>query len=97
MDSFKDFEPEFDRPASTSIEIQYQKTDAWKFAARLEKSRELEEYPETRYGLFVGYKLDDNISFGLEYLYAEFEQPRIEDETQIEGSNLVTLEIVLEF
>ena len=91
-------DPGFDRPSSTYLELFYVPFENWQFGGRLEFSDELEEIPDTAWGLTARYRVDDRLSVGLEYNKGDFDPvPDDEEDDALDQTELISLEVSLEF
>ncbi|MES9992672.1 MAG: LbtU family siderophore porin [Candidatus Thiodiazotropha sp.] len=102
LDSFQELEKELDRPMAWNAEAAYFFPDQdIELVIRLEKSRELEDEPELRYGAAIIWYLDKRIVLTTEYLHGQFETDSFaiekEDEITIQHVNTMSAKLTVEF
>ncbi|MES9971644.1 MAG: LbtU family siderophore porin [Candidatus Thiodiazotropha sp.] len=74
LDEFRELDKELNRPMAWNAEIAYFFPDSdFDLALRIEKSTELEDEPEYRYGVAVTWYMDKRANLSLEYLHGQFD------------------------
>jgi len=71
---FREFDLEFDKPSSYNLELAYFPTERVVIATRLERSRELEDTQEERYGIALTWFVSKYVSISLDYLTGRFKR-----------------------
>jgi len=87
---FREFDPEFDKPSSYNFEIAYTPTKRFLIATRLERSRELEDTQQERYGIAFTWFVSKYVYVSLDYLTGKFKRFPIvlDEEDEDEGIEL---------
>ncbi|MET0067150.1 MAG: LbtU family siderophore porin [Candidatus Thiodiazotropha sp.] len=100
---FQELDPEFNHPRAWNLEFAYflPGTD-FEYAIRLEKSQELEDEPEVRYGMATTWYVNHQIIFMLEFLHGRYktmpQDPEDEDfEAAIERVNALNAKLSIQF
>ena len=98
IDDIENFEPEFNRPASTSVELMYAHSDKWLFGLRSEYNSELEDFPKRQHAVMARYYFVPNLSIGIEYLKSRYRSGVTnDDDVEIDEENTLSIEISLDF
>ncbi|MBT2970801.1 MAG: LbtU family siderophore porin [Candidatus Thiodiazotropha sp. (ex Ctena orbiculata)] len=102
LDDFRELEKELDRPLAWNAEVAYFFPDQdLDLIIRLEKSRELDEEPEFRYGAAIIWYLDRRIILTMEYLRGQFETDSFaiekKEEIAIRHVNTMSAKLTVEF
>ncbi|MEW8507735.1 MAG: LbtU family siderophore porin [Candidatus Thiodiazotropha sp.] len=102
LDDFQELEKELNRPVAWNAEVAYFFPDYdFDLIVRLDKSQELEEQPELRYGAAIIWYLDRRIILTMEYLHGQFEAESFamerEDEIDIQHVNTMSAKLTVEF
>lgn len=82
--SFKELDPEANRPRAWNLELAYYPAGSFEWALRLEGSKEVEDEPELRAGMSVAWRIFKQASITLEYLRGTYEQGLAEDSKERE-------------
>ncbi|MEW8469429.1 MAG: hypothetical protein AB2637_12930, partial [Candidatus Thiodiazotropha sp.] len=102
LDDFRELDKEMNRPLAWNVEVAYFFPDQdLDLIIRLEKSRELDEEPEFRYGAAIIWYMDRRIILTMEYLRGQFERDSFaiekEDEIAIQHVNTMSAKLTVEF
>ena len=94
IETIENFEPEFNRPASTSVELIYAHSDKWLFGLRSEYNSELEDFPKRQDAVMARYYFVPNFSIGIEYLNSRYRSGATnDDDVEIDEENTLSIEI----
>jgi hypothetical protein len=103
LDDIRELEKELNRPVAWNAEVVYffPKSDI-DLAFRIERSRELEDEPEYRYGAAITWYLDKRANLTVEYLRAQYDTDsfsieRDEDEIAIQHVNTMSAKVSIVF
>ncbi len=97
--SFRELEPNSNRPEAWNIEAAYFPGNTFELAFRYERSKELIDAPEAQYGVALTWRLPNNISMTAEYLRADFKKGFVEedDDIYLRSGNTIALWFAFEF
>jgi hypothetical protein len=102
LDDFQELEKDRNRPMAWNAEVDYffPKADL-DLAFRIERSRELEDQPELRYGAAITWYPHRQASLTIEYLRGEFDRDSFslerEDDIPIRSLNTMSARLTIEF
>jgi len=82
--SFKELDPEANRPRAWNVELAFYPAGSFEWALRLEGSNELEDAPKLQAGASVAWRIFKNVSITLEYLRGTYEKGLAEDSKERE-------------
>ena len=97
--AFRELESDADKPRAWNVEVAYYPVETWQVAARFERSDELQDQPEQRYGIastWLAYKV---VTIAVEYLHADYRQDFVFDSNNnpLYQQTLLALQLSLEF
>ena len=97
--AFRELEPDADKPRAWNVEMAYYPAETWQIAARFERSDELQDQPEQRYGIAATWLAYKVVTIAVEYLHADFRQDFVFDRNNnpMHQQTLVAFELSLEF
>jgi hypothetical protein len=102
LDDFDELEKSLNRPMAWNAEVVcfFPDSDV-DLAFRMERSRELEDEPETRYGIALIWYMHKHIILTMEYLHGQFDTDAFamekEDEITIQHDNTMSAKLTMEF
>ena len=96
---FSEFDAEFDKPRAWNIELAYFLNNVTQLSFRFEQSREIEEIPESQYGVNITWRPNKYALLSIEYLKGEFKQGFLvdDDDHSISEREVIAAQIGIEF
>ncbi len=97
--AFRALPPNADQPCAWNLEIAYYPTATWQVAARLERSAELRDQPERRFGVAVTWLAYGVVTISVEALRADFKPGLVFDANgnELRRQTLFSTQLSLEF
>jgi hypothetical protein len=103
LDDFRELDKALNRPMAWNAELAYFFPNSdFDLALRIEKSNELEDEPEYRYGVAITWYMDRRANLSLEYLHGQFDTEsyaidRSESEVLIQHVNTMSAKVSILF
>ena len=96
---FSEFEPEFEKPEAWNVELAFFLNQVSQLSFRFEQSREIEEAPESQYGINLTWRTNKYALLSLEYLKGEFKPDTLfdDDDRSIDKREIIAAQIAIEF
>jgi hypothetical protein len=95
--AFAEFDPAYDRPSSYNLELAYSVNDHAQLSLRFEENKELEEVPNSQYGVNFTWRPNRYFLFSLEYLEGKFDFIADSEEQEFRSSKLIAAQLAVEF
>lgn len=97
--TFREFAANANQPRAWNIEVSYFPSPHWQIAARFERSTELPEHPQRRYGLAATWLVYPDVTLAFEYLHADFKPGFVFDDAdnELQRQTLYAMQLSLEF
>jgi hypothetical protein len=99
LDAFAELEADIDKPVAWNLELAWMPVSRWQLAFRVEGSRELEDEPESQYGLSSSWLLGKHLYMSIEYLYGRYKTgfATDDDDNDLESRQSAMALVSLEF
>lgn len=97
--TFRELAADANQPRAWNIEISYYPSPNWQIAARFERSDELPEQPQRRYGIAALWLVYPDVTLAFEYLRADFKADFVFDDAgnELQRQTLYATQLSLEF
>ena len=97
--AFQELPANANQPRAWNFEIAYHPKQTWQVAARYERSAELSEHPERRYGIAATWLAYDIVTITFEYLRSDFKSGFVFDDAgnELRQQALFATQLSLEF
>jgi len=99
ISKFHELAPSVDRPRAWNFEIAAYPTQTWQIAARVERSDELSNQPERRYGIAATWLVFEAVTMTIEALRSDYKRGFVFDDNgnEIQRQTHFAIELLLEF
>ncbi|MEQ8954919.1 MAG: hypothetical protein RL120_12370, partial [Gammaproteobacteria bacterium] len=96
---FRELDPEEDKPSSWNIEAAWYPRPDFELAFRVERSTELLESPESRYGIAATWRIGRQLSITGEFMRAKYQKQFVEFENGVylRNANIFAMWLAFEF